>query len=76
MNPLQLYIAAVALGNIAFWQCELLRGMFMPSGYLDWPDPDDVPLLFAFLLSPAPGLVAIADFLLAVRERTRREPLR
>ena len=71
MTPLHIYIAAVAFGNLAYWRTGLMRWLFWNhhARRVDWPDPVDVPVFLAFLLSPLPGLLAVGDFLLAVREK-------
>jgi len=76
VNALLIYTAAVASGNVAFFLCDGAR-LFWNENRMryDWPDPVDAPLMLAFLLSPLPGLVAIVDFLMAVRERLRHYTL-
>ena len=76
MTPLYVYICAVASGNLAFFLCHGARLFWNHHRRCyDWPDPDDAPAILAFLLSPIPGLVALANFLLAVREKVRHEPI-
>ena len=70
MNPLLVYIIAVASGDLAFFLCggERIFWNHYKRCY-DWPDPDHATIILAFLLSPLPGLVSVAGFFLALRER-------
>lgn len=74
MNALALYLLAVALGDVAFWQTGLLRKMFSPRDYLDWPDPADAPWMLAYLLTPLPGLVSLCNLFIVVVYRMRGLP--
>ena len=70
MNPLIVYIIAVASGNVAFFLCGGARLFWNRHGLCyDWPDPDYAIPILAFLLSPLPGLMSVAGFFLALRER-------
>ena len=73
MNPLLIYITAVALGNIAYWRTGMLRRLFWNHhrDCVDWLDPDDAPVIFCFLLTPMPGLVAVVNFFLETWRRPR-----
>jgi len=67
------YLVATLAGNLAYWIVGGHRRLFWNHQRccVDWPDPDDAPLFLAFLLTPLPGLVALAGFMLRVREGIR-----
>lgn len=66
-----LYVLATVAGNLAFWQCGLMYRLFYNHHRwrVDWPDPDEAPAIFLYLLTPLPGLVAVLNFTIATGER-------
>ena len=67
------YLVATLAGNLAYWIVGGYRRLFWnhSAHCLDWPDPDFAPWILAFMLTPLPGIIALAGFMLRVREGIR-----